>query len=85
MRRNAVLFVACLVVAAMIVVPGTASAQCAMCRRALESPEGQQLIGAFRRGILVLLAAPFLLFGVIAFFAIRAQRKAETDRPSEIA
>jgi hypothetical protein len=52
-----------------------AAAQCAMCRRALDSPEGQHLIGALRRGIVVLLAAPFLLFGAVALLAVRAQRR----------
>jgi hypothetical protein len=51
------------------------AAQCAMCRQALNSPEGQQLIGALRHGILVLLAAPFMLFGIVAVLALRAQRR----------
>ena len=48
-----------------------AAAQCAMCRRALQSPEGQQLIGAFRSGILLLLAAPFAVFGIVATLAVK--------------
>jgi hypothetical protein len=52
-----------------------AAAQCAMCRRALESPEGQQLVGALRRGIAVLFAAPFLLFGIVATLALRSHRR----------
>src|SRR5215470_2103548 len=52
--------------------PPTA-AQCAMCRRALESPEGQQMVTAFRSGILILLAAPFILFGLIATLVVRMQ------------
>lgn len=46
-------------------------AQCAMCRRALQSPEGQQMIAAFRGGILFLLAAPFAVFGTVAALAVR--------------
>jgi hypothetical protein len=46
-----------------------------MCRRALDSPEGQHLVGALRRGILVLLAAPFLLFATVAVLAIRAEHR----------
>jgi hypothetical protein len=61
--------------AAMIVAPETAAAQCAMCRRALGSPEGQHLVAALRRGIVVLLAAPFMLFGIVAFLAIRTQKR----------
>ena len=60
---------------AILLAPETAAAQCAMCRRALDSPEGQHLIGALRRGIVVLLAAPFLLFGAVALLAVRAQRR----------
>ena len=51
-----------------------ASAQCAMCRRALESPEGRQMIGALRSGILILLAAPFAVFGVVAGLFVRMKR-----------
>jgi len=53
-----------------------AAAQCAMCRRALESPEGRQVVAAFRSGILILLAAPFSLFGLIAALVVRMQRSA---------
>ena len=51
-----------------------ALAQCAMCRLALQSPEGQRMLGAFQGGILFLLAAPFAVFGVIATLAIRRHR-----------
>lgn len=41
-------------------------AQCAMCRTALtESAEGRQLAQGFNRGILFLLAAPYLVFGTL--------------------
>ena len=52
-----------------------ASAQCAMCRRALATPEGQRMVGAFQRGIVVLLVAPFGLFGAVATLAVRRQRR----------
>ena len=58
-----------------VLIPEGAAAQCAMCRRALASPEGLPLIAALRRGIVVLLAAPFMLFGVVAFLAVRAERR----------
>jgi hypothetical protein len=54
--------------------PQTAEAQCAMCRRALQSPEGRALAGAFRGGILFLLAAPFAVFGAVAILAVRRFR-----------
>jgi hypothetical protein len=66
---------AAVVVVVMLLLPDTASAQCAMCRRALQSPEGQQMVAAFRSGILVLLAAPFSLVGVIATLIVRMQRR----------
>ena len=50
-------------------------AQCAMCRRALESPDALPLAAALRSGVLVLLAAPFALFGVVAALAVRTQRQ----------
>jgi hypothetical protein len=66
------------VVALVLLWPETASAQCAMCRRALQSPEGRQMVAAFRSGILVLLAAPFSLIGVVATLVVRMQRRRRT-------
>ena len=75
-RGNAL--AAAAIVAALVLLPQTASAQCAMCRRALQSPEGQQMVAAFRSGILVLLATPFSLVGVIAALIVRMQRRRRT-------
>jgi hypothetical protein len=61
------------VLVALWTTPG--AAQCAMCRRALESPEGRQMVAAFRSGILILLAAPFSLFGVITALVVRMRRR----------
>ena len=63
------------VFAALTVTP--ASAQCAMCRTLLQTPEGQHMAAAFRSGILLLLAAPFSIFGLIATLAIRSHRRRE--------
>ena len=71
------------VLIAILAAPEPLAAQCAMCRRALGSPEGQHLIAALRRGIVVLLAAPFLLFGVVAFLAVRSQRRSR-NQPSSL-
>ena len=46
-----------------------------MCRLALLSPEGRQMVAAFRSGILFLLIAPFAVFAAIAVLAVRAQRR----------
>jgi len=44
----------------------TVSAQCAMCRTALtESPEGRQMAAGFNSAILLLLGAPYLVFGTL--------------------
>lgn len=50
------------------------SAQCAMCRRALDSPEGRQMIAAFRSGILILLVAPLAVFVIVTRLALRIDR-----------
>ena len=73
-----------LVFLAVVLLADPVLAQCAMCRRALQSPEGQQLAAALRSGILVLLAAPFAAFGAVAALAVRAQRRrsAQTDPKS---
>ena len=63
-----------LVMVATVLAASDASAQCAMCRRALESPEGRQMVAAFRSGILILLAAPIAVFAVVARLAIRMDR-----------
>ncbi len=62
-------------VAAVVVWPAEVQAQCAMCRAALGSEEGRQLIAAFQSGILFLLAAPFTAFGVVATLAVRSRRR----------
>jgi hypothetical protein len=56
-------------------VPDVTQAQCAMCRTALASPEGQRLAAALRSGILLLFAAPFTIFATVAVLAVRAQRR----------
>jgi hypothetical protein len=61
-------------VLAVFVVPHGASAQCAMCRLALQSPEGQRMAAALRSGILVLLIAPFASFAAVAVLALRLRR-----------
>jgi len=63
-----------LIAVVALLTSGEASAQCAMCRRALDSPEGRQMIAAFQSGILILLAAPIAVFVVVARMAIRMDR-----------
>ncbi len=50
------------------------AAQCQMCRTALtNSAEGQRWAQGINAGILLLLAAPFLIVGTIIFFIYRPQ------------
>ena len=71
LKRVAFLFVLAFV---LFQIPG--SAQCAMCRRALEaSPEGQALAGSFRHGILLLMGAPYLMLGATGYAIFRAYKK----------
>jgi hypothetical protein len=63
------------VLAALVISrPAALGAQCAMCRTLLSTPEGQQLVAGLRSGILLLLAAPFVVFAAVALLAIRSQR-----------
>lgn len=65
-----------LVAAVIVLSLGTdATAQCAMCRTLLGSPEGQRMIAALRSGILLLLVAPFVIFATVATLAVRLQRR----------
>lgn len=61
----------------------TAMAQCAMCRTALSSPEGQRLAAGLRGGILLLLAVPFTLFGIVATLVVRLERKRTAGSPGD--
>ncbi|HJS59920.1 MAG TPA: hypothetical protein VKA01_17565 [Vicinamibacteria bacterium] len=51
-----------------------AIAQCPMCKTALtQSAEGQRIASDFNRAILVMVAAPYLIFGTIAGFVFRSR------------
>ena len=53
---------------------GPAFAQCAMCKTFLtSSPEGQRIAREFNLGILVMLFAPYVVFGSLAAFALRSR------------
>ncbi|HET9830558.1 MAG TPA: hypothetical protein VFP91_02560 [Vicinamibacterales bacterium] len=80
MDRGKALAVAGALLGVLLFAPEPALAQCAMCRRALQSPEGQQMVAAFRSGILVLLAAPFSLLGVVAMLVVRMRRRGSFKR-----
>lgn len=65
---------AMLAVTAIVFHPGAASAQCAMCRTALDGLDAR-LAAAFQSGVLFLFAAPFAVFGVVAALAVRDARR----------
>lgn len=71
MSRRAVGLTALLLLAGSA---GPAFAQCAMCKTFLtSSPEGQRIAREFNLGILVMLVAPYAIFGSFALFAFRSQ------------
>ena len=70
-------FAALLVFAAF---PEPTLAQCAMCRTALQSPEGRALAAAFRRGILFLLIVPFSAVGIVVWRVQRRIRDHQQDQ-----
>ncbi len=74
--------VAAVMAAAVLLAPDAVAAQCAMCRTALASPEGQKLAAGLRGGILLLFAAPFTIFGTVAYLAVRAQRQRQRMPPA---
>jgi hypothetical protein len=72
--RRATLGLALLVSLAALATPVTAWAQCAMCQTALtNSPEGQRIAAEFNKAILVMMAAPYAVFGGIVAFVFRAR------------
>jgi hypothetical protein len=70
-----------LLAGAFILLQVPAWAQCVMCGTALaSSPEGQALAGSFRYGILLLLVAPYIILGSIAYAVFRAYKKRSENR-----
>ena len=63
-----------LCVAVLLICSADLSAQCAMCRTALtQSAEGQRWSRGINAGVLLLLAAPFLIAGVILAVIFQSQ------------
>jgi hypothetical protein len=69
-------------VAALVLAwPEAAAAQCAMCKTALtDSPEGRDIGEQFNRGILVMIGAPYLVFGVVGAALFRERLQATWRR-----
>ena len=51
--------------------PGTAEAQCAMCRAVLESSGDTSVAEGINNGIVYLMAIPYILIGALFFFIYR--------------
>jgi hypothetical protein len=73
--------VAGLIAAAIAFAPGAAFAQCAMCQTALmNSPEARGMGAEFNRAILVMLFAPYAVFGSIGAVLLRRRIAAAVRR-----
>ena len=61
--------------------PEAAAAQCAMCKTALTgSPEGRQMSEQFNRGILVMIGAPYVVFGAVGIALFHERLRAAWRR-----
>jgi hypothetical protein len=74
-KRFAKILMIAAALAVLLITPGVASAQCAMCGTAFNSAEGQRMLSAYKKGVLLLLAVPFMTFGTVAVVAVRKQRR----------
>jgi len=74
-KRLAKILMSAAVLAVLLITPGVASAQCAMCGTAFNSAEGQRMLSAYKKGVLFLLAVPFMTFGTVAVVAVRKHRR----------
>lgn len=71
MRRAGLLLLGAVAIAAVC---APALAQCSMCKTALtNSSEGQRIAGEFNRAILLMVAAPYVVFGSIAGWLFRSR------------
>ena len=68
--------IALVVLSVLLFWPEALFALCPICKNALvNSPEGQQLVKGMNAGILLLLAAPFLVGGTIAVCVLKADHQ----------
>jgi len=74
-KRFAKILMTAAALAVLLITPGVATAQCAMCGTAFNSAEGQRVLGAYKKGVLFLLVVPFMTFGTVAVVAVRKHRR----------
>jgi hypothetical protein len=60
-------YIAILSFSILLFIPETAEAQCAMCRAVLESEGSTETAKGINRGIVYLMAIPYILVGVLFF------------------
>jgi hypothetical protein len=75
MTRGRLVLLGAAALALLAVAPDTVQAQCAMCRTALDSPEGQQMARAFSHGVLLLLAVPLGAVSTVSYLLFRRIRR----------
>lgn len=65
----------------LLVLPVLANAQCAMCRAALESSDGNIKAEAVNDGIVYLMILPYLLVGLVGYavYKLRKKKKAASE------
>ncbi|HXB53606.1 MAG TPA: hypothetical protein VN461_02420 [Vicinamibacteria bacterium] len=70
-----------LVLGVLMLAGGPAAAQCSICKTVLtQSPEGRQIGGTVNTAILVMLFAPYLVFGSLAVILFRVRITREIAR-----
>ena len=74
MRTNIVLK-RCMLLIALLLAPVLANAQCAMCRAALESSDGNIKAEAVNDGIVYLMIFPYLLVALVGYAVYRLRKK----------
>lgn len=55
----------------LLLITWESSAQCAMCRAQLESMEDNSMAEGINNGIIVLMAAPYILMGILGYVIYR--------------
>lgn len=69
-----------LVMAVLATVPAESTAQCSMCRTALE--QNPEAADGFNRAILFLLLMPYAVFGALAAIYLRSRRRSSAPAPA---
>lgn len=59
--------------------PAVVSAQCAMCRAALETEENQTAAAGINNGITYLMIFPYLIVGIVGYIIYRLVKKHRFD------